>query len=107
MMAYSALGESPSGPWILGYKHVDLEVDNVTVARVLNGSSLALCASTLMQMIKDFLARDWKVTVSHVPREVNMVANKLASLSCGLPLGMTSYTTPPASVDPLLLVDIM
>ncbi|KAJ1391517.1 Ribonuclease H superfamily [Sesbania bispinosa] len=62
------------------YKKVHFETDSLEVIHLLNRDSSSLFGQTkhLMEQLKALLSRSWEISVSHVFREANMIANYLA-----------------------------
>jgi hypothetical protein len=55
--------------------------------------------------IKDILARDWRVRISHTLREDNACANFLAKYGVHHNEAFTTIASPPARINLLLLAD--
>ncbi|KAL4363450.1 hypothetical protein GQ457_04G007790 [Hibiscus cannabinus] len=55
----------------------------------------------------EFMSRDWRVQLRHIPRSGNPVANKLARMSRGEPIGETLFDRPPLEVILLLEKDLI
>ncbi|KAE8669459.1 putative Transcription initiation factor TFIID subunit [Hibiscus syriacus] len=51
--------------------------------------------SLLIPYIKALLNRDWSVSVRHIPRECNKVADILAHLAWSLAPGLVTFQDPP------------
>ena len=68
--------------WDRGYRFVTVEVDSSIVVLWLNGKSE--CKSMHANLVfacLEVLKRDWLVTVTHVFRETNQVADRLANIA--------------------------
>ncbi|KAL4385391.1 hypothetical protein GQ457_15G007880 [Hibiscus cannabinus] len=63
-------------------------------------------SSLLLHDVREFLSRDWRVRIRYINRSGNMVANKLARMSRGKPIGEALFESPPLEVIPLLEKDI-
>ncbi|CAN0825634.1 Putative ribonuclease H protein At1g65750 [Linum grandiflorum] len=82
--------------WDMGFRSVNLQVDSAVVVSYLQSTSVGdLRHQSCIEDIKQLLARNWRVVVSHTYREGNRVADLLAhhghSLSFGMHL-ITSYS---------------
>ncbi|GMJ00698.1 hypothetical protein HRI_003739000 [Hibiscus trionum] len=60
----------------------------------------------LIKHIDVLLSRNWVVSISHVYREANLVANCLAKLGRDPIPSTASFATPPAVVVPLFQADL-
>ncbi|PNY10193.1 ribonuclease H [Trifolium pratense] len=89
----------------LGFKAVELNVDSLLVANVLNSNQ---CSSrALVAKIRSLIAMDWEVVVKHSYREANRCADALASYGATLEDGFCFYETCPAHLSQLLVADVM
>ncbi|KAL4295874.1 hypothetical protein GQ457_12G003750 [Hibiscus cannabinus] len=93
--------------WDLGYRCLRLETDNLEATEIINSTSSAFEDSLLLHDIKGFMSRDWRVQLRHIPRSENSVADKLARMSMGAPIGETLFARPPLKVIPLLEKDLI
>ncbi|KAK8521835.1 hypothetical protein V6N12_066417 [Hibiscus sabdariffa] len=84
---------------------VELETDNMEVVEILNGTSAALPGNSLVDDLRELLARDWNVVFWHISREQNKVADALAALGCNGPIGVALYEHPPASINKIPVDD--
>ena len=66
--------------WDLGFRHLQLEMDSLTVVRWLGSDLDVRCGCTLLAKVHMLLSRDWRVTVLHVPRSGNLMVDRLATL---------------------------
>ncbi|CAN1768488.1 Putative ribonuclease H protein At1g65750, partial [Linum perenne] len=74
--------------WNMGAKKVILQLDSFVAVNSINGASAddMRHSHTLNDIIK-IQQRDWQVTIEHVYREANRVADMLAHLGHSKPLG--------------------
>ncbi|KAL4281030.1 hypothetical protein GQ457_03G026830 [Hibiscus cannabinus] len=91
--------------WNRGFWCVELETDNMEVVEILNSTSAALLENSLVNDLREFLARDWNVVFWHISREQNKVADALAALGRNGPIGVALYEHPPASINRILVDD--
>jgi hypothetical protein len=61
--------------------------------------------ASILHNIKDLLARDWRVTVTHTLREGNACANYLVKFRARNTEVFSMITTPPDGLNLLILVD--
>ncbi|KAL4323510.1 hypothetical protein GQ457_11G022220 [Hibiscus cannabinus] len=87
--------DSLSLAWQRGFRKVIIELDNMQVVLILNGETSALGDNFLVVRIKVLLVRQWDVPVRHIVREANKVADGLARLVRGEPIGEWFYDIPP------------
>ncbi|KAK8524956.1 hypothetical protein V6N12_029807 [Hibiscus sabdariffa] len=66
--------------WNLGFRRVQFEMDNLEVAWILEGQSDALVGCSLVETIHLLLTRSWSVSICHIFRMQNMVADRVVAL---------------------------
>ncbi|KAK9019570.1 hypothetical protein V6N11_054088 [Hibiscus sabdariffa] len=88
--------------WELGFRYIELETDNKEVANICNGSSKTLARSALVEAIHELRQRKWQTCISHVCREKNEVADKLACLGKQQSLKGVMFVVPPDVVIDLV-----
>ncbi|KAE8729875.1 hypothetical protein F3Y22_tig00003096pilonHSYRG00043 [Hibiscus syriacus] len=71
----------------LGFKSVVIEKDNAEVVDIYNNLFDALAGNTLVDALKELRDQDWTTRMVRIKREINGVADKLASMSRGHPIG--------------------
>ncbi|KAL4376861.1 hypothetical protein GQ457_02G014130 [Hibiscus cannabinus] len=91
--------------WSLGFRQVEIEIDNSEVHAIFSGKSMAFHENSVVQVVYSLIALDWVVRFSLVRRDHDRVADALAKLRRGQPVSETLYATPPASVHELLTAD--
>lgn len=57
--------------------------------------------------VRELLRHNWQVSVHHVPRERNMVADYFARYAIKMRCHLTKWRLPSASVVPLLCQDVL
>ncbi|KAL4312666.1 hypothetical protein GQ457_01G024060 [Hibiscus cannabinus] len=67
--------------WILGFRKIEVETDNVEVARILDRTSKVFSENAMALSIGSLLTLDWDIVTRHIPRTANGVADRLAKLS--------------------------
>ncbi|KAK9019201.1 hypothetical protein V6N11_053728 [Hibiscus sabdariffa] len=77
--------------WKFCFSCIILESNSKEIVDILHGHSVSLRGCSLISMIEKLINRNWFVQVQHVYRERNLVADRLASLSRNLPLGVTEW----------------
>lgn len=60
-----------------------------------------------IEMVRAVLARSWSVTINHIPRERNIVADALAKLALQEGWDWRVWNLPPSMVVPLLCSDLI
>ncbi|KAK8981341.1 hypothetical protein V6N11_060013 [Hibiscus sabdariffa] len=75
-----------------------LEIDNKEVERILHRSSSTLATSALVVAILDWLQKDWEVSVRHINRERNGVADSLATMGRDHGLHGSVFMIPPRNL---------
>ncbi|KAK8477581.1 hypothetical protein V6N11_008347 [Hibiscus sabdariffa] len=67
--------------WDRGLCKINLESDCLDTVRILNGQSTSLLGNGLVATILNLLRYDWTVSINHINRVCNGVADRLATLS--------------------------
>uniref|UniRef100_A0A1J3JIW1 Putative ribonuclease H protein n=1 Tax=Noccaea caerulescens TaxID=107243 RepID=A0A1J3JIW1_NOCCA len=94
--------------WDKKIPRLEVEVDSELVVGFLTtGIGDAHPLSFLVRLCHGLLAKDWSVRISHVYREANRLANRLANYAFTLPLGFHGFSLVPHSVDSLLQDDVI
>ncbi|XP_045792121.1 uncharacterized protein LOC123886891 [Trifolium pratense] len=109
----------PEGDWIMlntygasssssGFIKIVLHIDyNVVVQKLQSDKNGSVVGWRIIQEIKRLLAMDWEVKICHSYRESNACVDLLANLRCDHEPGMRVYEQCPASLNSLLLADVM
>ncbi|KAK8994649.1 hypothetical protein V6N11_045724 [Hibiscus sabdariffa] len=92
--------------WRLGFRKVEVETNNMEVARILNRSSNAFSENAMVLSIGAVFTLDWEIVARHIPRTANGVADRLAKLSRGLTDEEFQFTEPPAGATAATLEDL-
>ncbi|GMJ04404.1 hypothetical protein HRI_004109600 [Hibiscus trionum] len=106
MVELWAAYESLKHAWDYGCRFVDFETDNTMVAGILNMRTDVLSENGLVQRLRDLMGHDWDSSVRYVPRDANMVADKMASLAHDWSFCGKTWFRPPPEVEVLVLDDI-
>ena len=97
--------------WDRGFRKVTLESDSRVVIGLINGESVRVDRNfNLIMQIKKKLGRDWEVSILHVYREANCVADWLANFGLTMDLlirGADTISDPPSGIYPLLYYDLI
>ncbi|KAK8476221.1 hypothetical protein V6N11_048164 [Hibiscus sabdariffa] len=70
---------------------------------ILHKQSDVLAACALVETISSLLNRSWSVRVQHIPREKNLVADRIAAMCRSDPIGMLEFAD--ARVDLVVLAN--
>ena len=94
--------------WNLGIRKLVCESDSLTmtdlVSKPLNPCHWYSC---IVSRIKQIMAREWEVMLSHTLREGNMVADWLAKFGALRDESLVELENPPQGIRYLLLADVM
>lgn len=95
--------------WNLGYRDIDCFVDCLELQMVLASDEDVqhFWHGEEIQAARAMLAKNWKVTVRHVPRERNQVADAMAKLAVRERCDWKIWSVPPSDVIPLLCQDFV
>ncbi|KAK8517270.1 hypothetical protein V6N12_032466 [Hibiscus sabdariffa] len=89
-----------------GFRQVQLETDNLDVARILQGSSDALVGCSLVDAILMILARQWTVFVRHITRDQNLVADRVVALCWDPSIGSRDFDLVPDALNDLVRKEV-
>ena len=85
-----------------------LEIDSKAVCHaLLGGNCQVLSAANLLFKCKKLLSRGWEVSVLHVCREANRIADYLASLSLQQDYGFKVFEVSPHYAQTLITEDLL
>ncbi|CAL1400076.1 unnamed protein product [Linum trigynum] len=91
-----------------GYSCVLVESDSqLAIALIKSRHDPVHPYAALLASIRRCLAQDWLVSIGHVYREGNRVADWLSKHSLVYPLGMHELVDPPPALAPILMEDCM
>ncbi|KAK8973658.1 hypothetical protein V6N11_044630 [Hibiscus sabdariffa] len=91
---------------VRGFRQVQLETDNLDVARILQGSSDALVGCSLVDAILMILARQWTVFVRHITRDQNLVADRVVALCWDPSIGSRDFDLVPDALNDLVRKEV-
>ncbi|KAK8650288.1 hypothetical protein V6N13_139933 [Hibiscus sabdariffa] len=77
--------------WNRGYRKVEVQSDSRDAIHCITKIDARRGGSALVIVVQELLRKYWEVELSYVPRELNIVADKLASLMCGQPVGEVAF----------------
>jgi ribonuclease HI len=90
----------------MGFPNVELSVDSQAVVQVLKaGKVYSKHGMAILKKIRDMLALDWIVEISHEYREANKCADALANIGCSLDRDMVFFVECPLEIRHILLDD--
>ncbi|KAL4325415.1 hypothetical protein GQ457_11G029410 [Hibiscus cannabinus] len=92
--------------WRLGFRKVELEVDNFSACKILVGDLKALFNSSLVIRIREMLSKPREMHVTHVFCEMNSVVDGLVRMTKGKEIGEWVYSSPPWEVRSMLTADM-
>jgi ribonuclease HI len=91
-----------------GFRNVELEVDSETVVCVIKTGCLKSNGGySLLKRIKQLMAKDWRVEVSHIYREANKYADAMANIGCLQDFNFEFYDCCPVSIRDVYNLDMM
>ncbi|KAL4284355.1 hypothetical protein GQ457_16G011300 [Hibiscus cannabinus] len=101
-----AIHDALSLAWSRGFRWVVLETDNLEASKIVAGSSPILIDNSLVIAIRNLLSYNWEVEVRHIGRAANGVADSLARMLRGAPIGSEMFVEPPMEAAAALLQDL-
>ncbi|PNX99881.1 ribonuclease H, partial [Trifolium pratense] len=94
--------------WDKGFRMVTLESDSMTaMSLVVKGCPPTHPCYSIVALINCLKMRDWQVSINHIYRQANQVANWLAGYAINLPMGTHYLSNPPPGCINLLWQDIV
>ncbi|KAH1031845.1 hypothetical protein J1N35_044019 [Gossypium stocksii] len=78
--------------WSISFERVLVKVDNSTIVSLL--SSKFACDSDIVSAISQLCHQDWVACFRHIWREVNLVADGMAKLDCGMDHSLQVFNMP-------------
>ncbi|KAE8689105.1 hypothetical protein F3Y22_tig00110943pilonHSYRG00004 [Hibiscus syriacus] len=97
--------EGLSHAWNLGERQIMVEADSLEVIRMLQGNINRGSIFTLLDRVSVLLNQEWTVTLRHINRDANKVADKLARLAAARSDDHTVFYSPPPKVLSLIQHD--
>ncbi|KAK9006485.1 hypothetical protein V6N11_035522 [Hibiscus sabdariffa] len=85
---------------------VQLEFDCREVVCLVMKSDQTRMGNALVMVIHDLMHHNWEVSMTHICRPANVVADCLASLMCDKLLQEVAFENPPTAARGLLLNDL-
>ncbi|KAL4279937.1 hypothetical protein GQ457_03G021630 [Hibiscus cannabinus] len=102
-----AILETLRRAWEKGYRFVVLESDCADAVRMILGSSEVFVGHALVAAIQSFIRRDWQLSISRIPRDCNVCADRLAALGRGQTEAVVDYAVPPTELLDLVMEEAM
>ncbi|KAJ1408961.1 Ribonuclease H domain [Sesbania bispinosa] len=104
-----AMKEGINLAWTKGITSLICETDSLEVVQNLDHfmETTLHPHKDILSLIKELLRRDWQVSIVHVFREANMVADKLSRLGDSVSSHVSFWRSPPPSVKVLIDQDIL
>ncbi|KAL4326271.1 hypothetical protein GQ457_11G005490 [Hibiscus cannabinus] len=100
-----AIHDALQRAWDRGLRKINLESDCLDAVRILNGKSTSLLGNGLVATIFKLLRYDWTVSISHINRACNGVADRLATLSKANNIDDLQLLEPPIEVLSLMQME--
>ncbi|CAL1355372.1 unnamed protein product [Linum trigynum] len=95
--------------WDRGHRQVIVQTDSSTALAIIQAADIwhhnGIAHHTMVSYIRSLLARDWEVSLGHVFREANFVADHVASEAHSLPVGVHVIENPSLSLHYWLYFD--
>ncbi|KAK9028524.1 hypothetical protein V6N11_025680 [Hibiscus sabdariffa] len=88
--------------WDPGFRQIQMETYNLDVARILQGSFDALVGCSLVDVILMILARQWIVSIWHITRDQNLVADRVVALCRDPSIGSRVFDLVPDAFNDLV-----
>jgi hypothetical protein len=90
----------------MGFSNVELSIDSQAVVQVLKGGKVySKHGMTILKKIRDKLALDWNVEISHKYRGANKCTGTLANIGCSLDRDVVFFVECPLEIRHILLDD--
>ncbi|KAK8496822.1 hypothetical protein V6N12_021147 [Hibiscus sabdariffa] len=92
--------------WNLGYLKIEVELDSLTVVRILLRKVGAGTHYNLINHVHEILRQDWVIMFSHIFCEANTIADELAKMDTYGHMGGWIFWYPPPGIRDLVLHEI-
>ena len=93
--------------WDLGYRRIQVGIDNCSVVQLLKENNANVNElSTIIEMIKELMRRDWSIQIDHIYREANSAVDFLATHALRLPVGVYFFNYVPLGLSSILYSDM-
>nr|GMD59190.1 ribonuclease H [Ipomoea batatas] len=85
--------------WSKGFRNIEIRSDSREIVKRLNGEQMTRgLLNNIIETCKRWMAKDWEVTIKHVYREQNHIADNLAKLACQREDRWSCLREPPAVI---------
>ncbi|KAE8676972.1 hypothetical protein F3Y22_tig00111565pilonHSYRG00006 [Hibiscus syriacus] len=91
--------------WEFGTRQIIMESDSANCAmtvQLINQTTKGDAGNTIVVLIRELLNRSWVSKVNHISREMNRVADRLASMTRGQPIGVQLHHDVPLEIAALV-----
>ena len=100
-----ALKEGLKLAWELKFDKVEVESDAQELIDAIQGKIFLPEADATIRKIRQWMRRDWEISLRHIYREANRCADRLAKLGKMQACKKTIWCTPPAQLERLIIED--
>ncbi|MBA0629491.1 hypothetical protein Godav_024039, partial [Gossypium davidsonii] len=105
-VATAGVARDRDGNWI-GYTRIIIMTDNLEVAQILSDMDLEDLGITMIRRTHRILQSEEEWKIKHIPRNQNLVVDRLAKLSLSWKLSLQVIDEAPKNILDLLQVDKM
>ncbi|KAL4383219.1 hypothetical protein GQ457_15G014810 [Hibiscus cannabinus] len=88
--------------WSLNFRRLVLETDCMEVIRMLKFPSTSRVGNNLIELILNWTRKDWQLSLRHVPRSLNGIADRMIALGRLSPRDGITMLVPPTDLLPLV-----
>ena len=93
--------------WDHSVRWLLVEIDSQCIVQMFsNLEEMTNEYSPFVLSIKELINKNWHISVNHIYREVNYVADSIVNYAYDLPIGLHRLDSPPACVTHFLLHDM-
>ncbi|KAH9666643.1 putative ribonuclease H protein [Citrus sinensis] len=93
--------------WNVGIRHLLVEVDSLCVTQMIFQQVVVPNVFyALVVAIRDFLSRNWQMSISHIYREANSAAYFMANMAHLVPHGLHLFSNPPVGIYSIISQDM-
>ena len=92
--------------WDAGIKCLLVEVDSLCISQMISKQVVVPNISyALVVAVQNLLNRNWQVSLTHIFREANSVADFMANMAHSLPHGVHLFSSPPVGIYSIIVQD--
>lgn len=90
--------------WEAGIKRLLVEVDSLCVTQLISKQVVVPNEFyALVAAVRQFISRNWQISITHIYREANSVADFMANMAHAYPHGLHLFSNPPVGIYSIIV----